>query len=128
MFLKIKGVPNEERNLTAKMKIQRMDLIGCLTFLGAVSCLLLAFQWGGQSKAWDSPDVIGCLVGAVTIGVLFIYISWKKQDSALIPLRVLKKRSMWTGSMVLFFFGAQNYVVGHLATMLILHRTPTDVS
>lgn len=68
-------------------------------------------QWGGQSKAWDSPDVIGCLVGAATLGPTFAYIQKRREVAALIPLRILRKRSIWTGAVVLFFMGAQIYVV-----------------
>ncbi|KND94612.1 putative HC-toxin efflux carrier TOXA [Tolypocladium ophioglossoides CBS 100239] len=111
MFLKVRGAPNKDRTLPFRTKIRNMDPLGCFVFLGAVCCLLLALQWGGQTKPWSSADVIGCLVGAFLIASLFVYWQWRRGDVALIPLRVLKKRSIWTGAMALFFFGAQTYVI-----------------
>lgn len=88
-----------------------MDPLGCLVFIGATTSLLLALTWGGQSKPWSSPDVIGTLVGAGVIAALFIFLQWKRKDNALIPLRVLKPRSVWTGVLVLFFIGGNSYLV-----------------
>lgn len=88
-----------------------MDPLGCLVFIGAVCCLLLALQWGGQSKPWSSSTVIGLLVGFVALSGLFGYLQWRRQDRALIPLRVLRQRSIFTGAMVLFFLGASTYLV-----------------
>ncbi|OTA91517.1 hypothetical protein M434DRAFT_342951 [Hypoxylon sp. CO27-5] len=110
IFLKIKGAPNKDRKLPFKVKISNTDPFGCLLFIAAVMCLLLALQWGGQTKPWSSSDVIGCLVGAVLIAALFVYMQWRRQDTALIAPRVFGKRSIWTGAMVLFFLGAQTYI------------------
>ncbi|KAM4054661.1 major facilitator superfamily protein [Hirsutella rhossiliensis] len=111
IFLKVRGATNKDRALPFKAKVSNMDPLGCDVFIGAICCLLLALQWGGQQKAWSSADVIGCLVGGFLIAALFAYWQWRRGDVALIPLRVLKKRSIWTGAVVLFFFGAQTYVV-----------------
>ncbi|KAI1130787.1 MFS general substrate transporter [Nemania abortiva] len=109
IFLKLRGTPNKDRSLPLSTKLNNMDPIGCFTFIGAIVSLLLALQWGGQSKPWSSSDVIGTLVGAIAIGTLFVYLQWRRKDTALIPLRILGKRSIWTGSMVLLFLGAQTY-------------------
>ncbi|KAI7782175.1 hypothetical protein LA080_013719 [Diaporthe eres] len=110
VFLRLKGEQGSDRDLALKAKLQKMDPLGCLLFTAAACCLLLALQWGGQTKPWNSPDVIGCLVGAFSIGSCFTWVQLKRGDNALIPLRVLHKRSVWTGAMVLFFLGAQTYL------------------
>ncbi|KAK8040136.1 hypothetical protein PG993_008547 [Apiospora rasikravindrae] len=110
VFLRIRGKQNEDRSLPLMQKLRSMDPFGAVLFMGAVVCLMLALQWGGQTKPWNSSDVIGCLIGAVLIGALFVYFQWRRGDSALIPLRILRKRSIWTGAMVLFFLGANTYV------------------
>lgn len=99
------------RRLPLKTKLLKMDPLGCVLFLGAVCSLLLALQWGGQTKPWKHPDVAGCLAGAAVLASLFGYWQWKRGDDALIPLRVLKYRSIWTGGIVLFLLGAAAYVV-----------------
>lgn len=111
LFLRIKGKENESRKLPFKQKLANTDPVGCFVFIGAVCCLLLALQWGGQSKPWRSSMVIGLLVGFIALGCLFVYLQWRRQDRALISLRVFRKRSIFTGAMVLFFLGASTYLV-----------------
>ncbi|KAM7211072.1 Major facilitator superfamily domain containing protein [Rhypophila decipiens] len=109
---KSKNSSTKERELTLTAKIKSMDWLGALLFLGATTCLLLALQWGGQTKSWHSPDVVGCFVGAGIIFTLFIAWQLQRQDRALIPPRIWRKRSIWAGSGVLFFLGAQTYIDG----------------
>ncbi len=40
----------------------RLDWIGTFLSLGFVTMLLLALQWGGNTKPWSDPAVIVCLV------------------------------------------------------------------
>jgi hypothetical protein len=42
----------------------RMDFIGATLIAAAVTCLVLALQWGGNTKAWGDKAVI--IVGVVT--------------------------------------------------------------
>lgn len=90
-----------------------MDPIGCAVFIGAMCCLLLALQWGGQSRPWNSSTIIGLLVGTFLLLVLFGYLQWKLGDKALIPVRVFRKRSVFTSAMVLLCFGGSSYLVGN---------------
>jgi fatty acid desaturase len=94
-----------------KSKLQHMDPIGCSVFIAAVCCLLLALQWGGQTKPWRSPTIIGLLVGGAALFCLFGIIQWKLGEKATIPLRILRYRSIYTSAGVLFFLGASTYVV-----------------
>ena len=111
IFLRVKDTDNENRRLPLSTKLSSMDPVGCILFIGAIVCLLLALQWGGQTKPWKSATIIGLLVGAVVLALIFIGMQWTLQDQALIPPRVFLKRSIWTGVMVLFFLGAATYLV-----------------
>lgn len=126
IFLRVPSRSTAFRSLPLKTKLDNMDPLGSMLIMGAACCLLLALQWGGDAKPWNSPDVIGCLVGAVTIGVIFLLWQWKRQERALIIPRVFKQRSVWTGSVALFCLGAQAYAVGQidsvsLATLFIVN-------
>lgn len=96
-----------------------MDFLGCALFLAAVCCLLLALQWGGQTKPWSSSTVIGLLVGSAALALVFIFIQWKRQERALITLRVFCRRSVFTSAMVLFFLGGSTYLVSQLPVLLV---------
>ncbi|KAK4205853.1 major facilitator superfamily domain-containing protein [Rhypophila decipiens] len=109
---KLKNSPSAEKELPFITKIKSMDWLGALLFVGATTCLLLALQPGGQTKPCNCPDVVGCFVGAGTIFALFIVWQLRREDLALIPPRILRKRSIWAGSGVLFFLGAQSYIDG----------------
>jgi hypothetical protein len=115
-FLKVPGTRNANRKLSTSEKLKRLDPFGCLVFLGAVTCLLLALQWGGQTMPWESATVIGLFVGFGGLACVFCYIEWKQQEQATIPLRVLFKRSVWTSAIVLFFLSGVTYLVSETRT------------
>ncbi|GKZ28913.1 hypothetical protein AbraIFM66950_001871 [Aspergillus brasiliensis] len=110
LFLRIKGQATKDRQLPLRAKLASMDFVGCALFLAAVCCLLLALQWGGQTKPWSSSTVIGLLIGSAALALLFIFVQWKRQERALITLRVFSRRSVFTSAMVLFFLGGSTYL------------------
>ncbi|CUA68868.1 Putative HC-toxin efflux carrier TOXA [Bipolaris zeicola] [Rhizoctonia solani] len=74
-------------------RIVRMDWVGALLCIGVVSSLLLGLQWGGTSKPWDDPTVIGLLV---TFGVsTVLLVGWQHYlgNRAMIPLKALMRRT-----------------------------------
>lgn len=111
IFLRIQGTDNANRQLSLKAKLSHMDPVGSIVFISAVCCVLLALQWGGQTKQWQSPTIVGLLVGFVLLFCLFALIQWKLKEKATIPLRVLRQRSIIASAGVLFFLGASLYVV-----------------
>ncbi|KAJ5733723.1 MFS general substrate transporter, partial [Penicillium malachiteum] len=113
IFLKVRGDANALRRLPLRSKLACVDFIGCTLFLGAVCCLLLALQWGGQTKPWSSVTIIGLFVGTVALITLFAYVQWQRDENALIPLRVLRKRNVLTSAMVLFFLGGAIYLFSY---------------
>ena len=107
----MKGTHNENRRISFKAKLARLDIVGTILFLGTICCLILALQWGGQTLPWRSSQVIGLCVGSGLLAMVFGFVQWKRGDNALVPLRILKQRSILVGSSFLFFFGMLNYVV-----------------
>jgi hypothetical protein len=121
LFLRIRSTDNHNRNLSLRNKMKHMDPVGCLFFVAAVVCLLLAFQWGGQSRSWNSATIIGLFVGAGLLTIVFVHLQIKLGDKAMLPPRVLKQRSILTGGGVLFFIGAACYVVCHSLKVERMH-------
>jgi MFS family permease len=86
-----------------KEKILQMDLPGTVTIMGAVICYILALQWGGQSKAWDSGSVIACLVCFGVIMIAFVVVEYYQGERAIIVGRLLKDRTISVGMGFIFF-------------------------
>ncbi|CAG8952970.1 hypothetical protein HYFRA_00003160 [Hymenoscyphus fraxineus] len=93
---------------SAKEKFLQMDPLGVLLITCSLVCLLLALQWGGITKPWKSPEVIGCFVGFGLILLVFIGTQWWLGEKAMMVPRLLLRRE--TISLCLFnFFLAGSY-------------------
>lgn len=97
--------------LPFREKVSRLDFPGIVLVIAAVCCLILALQWGGQSKPWGSADVIGLLAGAALLASAFVIVQWRKGDTATIPLRIFRQRTILMGSLYLFFLEMAIYAV-----------------
>ncbi|KAB8212267.1 major facilitator superfamily domain-containing protein [Aspergillus parasiticus] len=97
------------RTETVRQKLQQLDLIGCALFVPAIIMVLLGLQWGGNKYSWNSATIIGLFVGfAATLG-LFITRELRV-DQAMIPLSLLRRRSIIVGIIFAFLFMG-SYVV-----------------
>ncbi|OTB08908.1 hypothetical protein M426DRAFT_260239 [Hypoxylon sp. CI-4A] len=106
LFVRIQQSSSQtNRNLPLKAKLRHMDMVGTVLFLGAVCCLLLVLQWGGQTYPWKDSRCIGLFVGFGALTVCFCFWQWRQGENAIIPLRILRKRSICMGALVLFFLG-----------------------
>ncbi|KAI0411742.1 MFS multidrug transporter-like protein [Xylaria grammica] len=101
------------RELPLREKLRRIDAVGTVLFLGLVTSLLLALTWGGQQYAWRDSKIIGLFIGFGLILIVFCFWDWRRGELALIPLRVLRKRSICMGALVLFAYGIVLYVYGY---------------
>ena len=79
-------------------KLRELDLLGFFLFAPAVLCLLLALQWGGDTYSWTNGRIIALLVLSPIIFTGFCLLQHRKQDTAMLPPRVLRKRIIITGA------------------------------
>lgn len=92
----------KDANAAGVEKLKQMDLLGTFAIMAAVTCLLLALQWGGVTKGWKSADVIGTLVGFVLIMLAFVGIEYFQGSRALLVPHILRKRVVYMGCIVSF--------------------------
>ncbi|KAH8892528.1 efflux pump antibiotic resistance protein [Thozetella sp. PMI_491] len=85
-------------------KILQMDLPGVALMMGAIVSFSLAFQYGGQTKAWNSGEVIGLLVVFVVIALVFIAWEIYQGETAMMIPRLVRQRPVWTTSLYQFAF------------------------
>jgi hypothetical protein len=81
-----------------------MDPIATVLTTGALTCLLLALQYGGVTHTWDSSVVIGLLVGFVVIVIALIIAEIWQGERAMLTPRIMRKRTVWVSSVWGFFF------------------------
>jgi EmrB/QacA subfamily drug resistance transporter len=93
-------------NLGWKERIKEFDLYGTAFFIPAIISLLLALQWGGTKYAWSSWRIILLFVFFAVLIAIFVSIQFWKQDTATIPPKMMKKRSMWAAAMYSFCVGS----------------------
>jgi MFS family permease len=93
---------DEARKATLMDKIKHMDILGMVTIMAAIVCLLLALQWGGVSKSWKSADVIGTLVGFGVLMIAFVVVEYLQGDRAMLVPSIMKQRVVLVGSLFSF--------------------------
>lgn len=89
---------NAETSLPLLEKVKRLDLTSTLVFIPALTCLLIALQWGGTKYGWNDPRIITLLVVSVALLAIFVYLQYHFGDEATVPLRIAKQRSIITGA------------------------------
>lgn len=73
----------------------KLDLVGFALFAPSTILLLLALQYGGNQYAWNSAEVIGLFCGAGGCFAVFLFWNYRKGDSAMIPLSIIRQRAVW---------------------------------
>lgn len=88
-----------------------MDFPGAFAIMAATVCYILALQWGGTTKPWDSADVIGTLVGFGLLSVLVVVIEYFSGERGLLVGRLLKDRTVAAMCAFIFFAGGVFFVL-----------------
>ena len=109
-----------------KEKVLQMDFPGTFTIMAAMVCFLLALQWGGTTKPWNSPDVIGTLIGFGLLSILVVVIEYFSGERALIVGRLIKDRTL--GAMCAFIFFAAGVYFTLLYYLPIYFQTTRGAS
>ncbi|KAJ6489902.1 ABC transporter [Mycena sanguinolenta] len=74
---------------------RRLDFLGAIMVAGAVTSLVIALQWGGNTKSWGDKDVIICFVFAGVLTAVFV--AWENHlgETAMTPAAIFRSRSVW---------------------------------
>ncbi|CAF9943528.1 MAG: hypothetical protein ALECFALPRED_000547 [Alectoria fallacina] len=94
-----------------KEKLLQMDISGASIIFAAVICYLLALQWGGVAKPWNSADVVGTLVGFGLLVILFLVNEYFQGARALLLPAILKDRTIALGCAFSFFIAGSFYIL-----------------
>lgn len=84
MFVRL----NPVEKLTFAQKLERMDWLGALLFVGGMTSFLVGLSWGGIQHPWKSAATLGPIfIGLATLGV---FLAWHlyAQERALLPMSI----------------------------------------
>jgi EmrB/QacA subfamily drug resistance transporter len=116
-------------HIESDKKQQKIDYLGAGLLAGGLSSLLLGFVWGGSQYPWASWQVIGIMVLAVILLLVFGLVEHKHAKDPILPLDLFKN-SIFSLSMLIVFllgvamFGAILYLP--LFAQDVLGRTATN--
>lgn len=85
-----------------KERLLHLDLPGATLLIGGLVCFLLDMQWGGTTKAWNTPHVVGTLVGWCLLTIAFVVVQWLQGEKASLVPRLIKGRIVAGVSMFVF--------------------------
>jgi MFS family permease len=97
--------------LPRNQKLQKLDGLGTIIFVGATACLFLALQWGGVQYDWFSGQIILLFFAFGLTGITWIYIQYRRGENATLPGRILKQRSIAAGAMSSYLLGGTFYIL-----------------
>lgn len=95
---------------TLKEKFLQMDPLGTVLIMGAITSFILAMQYGGATKAWDSSEVIGLLVGFVLMTIAFVVLEWHQGERSMLTFRLMRNRNVWVNGVYGFSFAGSYFV------------------
>ncbi|KAI0172246.1 major facilitator superfamily domain-containing protein [Hypoxylon sp. FL1284] len=67
-------VPGTGQKIPLSRKLKDLDLLGTVSLVASVVCLLLALQWGGSTYPWNNGRIIALFVMSGVLAVLFVVI------------------------------------------------------
>ncbi|KAJ7141793.1 ABC transporter [Mycena crocata] len=73
----------------------RMDFLGATLIAGAVTSVVLALQWGGNTKPWDDKAVIITFVFGGVLAIAWAFWELYIGDKAMTPMKIFKSRSIY---------------------------------
>ncbi|KAJ3566810.1 hypothetical protein NPX13_g6996 [Xylaria arbuscula] len=85
-------------NLSLKAKLEKFDWFGTLLIVPGLISLLLALQWGGSTYGWKDARIIVLFVLFAVLLAAFGWCQYRLQDKAILPPRILRKRTVLTGA------------------------------
>ncbi|KAH8703810.1 putative efflux pump antibiotic resistance protein [Talaromyces proteolyticus] len=94
-----------------KEKFLQMDPVGVALCMASIIVFIMAFEYGGQSRPWNSSVVIGLLVGFPLITAVFVIWEYSQGERAMIVPRLFKRRSIWAGSLYQFFLAGAYFLI-----------------
>jgi len=95
-----------------------IDVAGISLLAVASTCLVLMTTWGGNTYDWNSPVIIGLILGAIVAGISFVVVE-RRAAEPIMPLHLFRQRNFNLTTVVgliigVAMFGALAYLPTYL--------------
>ncbi|KAG5948484.1 hypothetical protein E4U53_006259 [Claviceps sorghi] len=107
LYVFMHPVDPKVEHATARQHIIRLDPLGTFLFVLSTVCLLLALQWGGSTYAWRDWRIIVLFIVCGLTGVGFAAVQIQFPDTATLPVRLIKQRTLLSMTFYMFFLAVQ---------------------
>ena len=107
----------DRRGGTLCSKAARLDWIGLGLLLPSIVFLLVSIQLGGTLYAWSSPLVVVLLVLSGVFAALFVVTQWVQQAKAMLPIKIVKQRSLAAGALYCLTLVAGGEVISYYVSL-----------
>ena len=91
-----------------------IDVAGISLLAVASTCLVLMTTWGGNTYDWNSPVIIGLILGAIVAGISFVVVE-RRAAEPIMPLHLFRQRNFNLTTVVGLIIGVAMF--GALASL-----------
>ncbi|MDN6201070.1 MAG: MFS transporter [Micrococcaceae bacterium] len=96
----------------------KIDVVGMMMMGIATTTLVLACTWGGNTYAWDSPEILGLFAATLVFAVAFVLVE-RKVSEPVIPLMLFKNRNFVLTTFAALMVGIAMFgAIGYMPTYL----------
>ncbi|KAE8326992.1 major facilitator superfamily domain-containing protein [Aspergillus sergii] len=110
-LLKASPPPHQSTASTFRERVSQFDPLGTFFFLPGMVCLILALQWGGTKYPWSNGRIIALFVLFGILMIAFVAVQVWKQETASVPPRIIKVRSIAAGVFYSLTLGGSMMVI-----------------
>jgi hypothetical protein len=104
-------IPRKFGELDFKNLIFELDFPGTALCVGAITCLLLGFTWGGSQYAWTNARVLSLLILGGLFAIGFVVDQVLLGDYATISKRLILNRNVLGCCLFVCCLGAAQFVL-----------------
>ncbi|KAG6015205.1 hypothetical protein E4U54_003995 [Claviceps lovelessii] len=106
LYLFMHPEASKKEQASVRQQIMRLDPMGTFLFVPSTVCLLLALQWGGSTYAWSDWRISLLFIMFGLTGFGFATVQVKMPETATLPVRLIKQRSLLAVTFYMFFLAA----------------------
>jgi MFS family permease len=92
----------ENTHLRTKDRLKRIDWIGFTINIPMTLCFILALQWARTVYPWTDWRILFLFALAAVLFASFLYIEYRTGDDSMVPLKMLRQRSVASASLITF--------------------------